>query len=165
MMIRSMDAKSGNGGKRRTDFAEKGPLADQPKSWYAKRKQRRLDEAFFMAVKAGGIREMYKLLVEGANVDARDDNGQTALMLAAHLGWTPVVERLIRAGADVNAQDDMGGTALMSAVDRSHGTIAKMLIRNGAKVKVRDSETACTIRIAKRSGDREMAKILETHEG
>jgi ankyrin repeat protein len=43
-----------------------------------------------------------RLLAAGADVNARDRHGQTALMLAAHRGALDVVEALIEAGADLN---------------------------------------------------------------
>lgn len=154
---------SGGGNRpvqRQDALSKRTPLAERKMGWYARRKQKRLDRALFSAVKTGDIRGMHTLLMEGADVDARDEHGQTPLMLAAHLGYPSVVERLIRAGANVDAQDDMGGTALMSAVDKSHGTIAKMLLKAGAKANVRDSETSCTIELARRLGDPEMARLL-----
>lgn len=49
-------------------------------------------------------------------VNARDNNGWTALMVAAYRGQTDQVEALIAAGADVNAKDGKGETALLKAV-------------------------------------------------
>jgi len=51
-----------------------------------------------------GVRQQLR---SGANINARDQHGQTALMLAAHHGHSEVVETLVGAGADLNV------TALM----------------------------------------------------
>jgi len=64
------------------------------------------------------------LLKKGANVNAKDKYGGTALMYAAVKGHKEVVELLIENGADVNAKNIMGKTALMSA---SRGGIRKWL--------------------------------------
>lgn len=54
-----------------------------------------------------------KLLIEaGADVNAKDKNGYTALMLAAKSGNIEKVNILVEAGADVNAVGFDGSTAL-----------------------------------------------------
>ena len=52
-------------------------------------------------------------------MNAKDLNGQTALMMAAKEGHTEVVKVLL-AGADVDIQDKYGDTALMIAALESH---------------------------------------------
>ena len=57
--------------------------------------------------------EIVRLLVEhGADVNAQDNDGYTALLVAAMLGDVEVVRLLVEHGADVNAQDNDGRTAL-----------------------------------------------------
>jgi hypothetical protein len=58
------------------------------------------------------------LIEAGADVNAKDDEGLTPLMIAAHYSTPEMVTLLIDAGADVNAKDDDGQTPLMYA-DRS----------------------------------------------
>ena len=57
------------------------------------------------------------LLAPGANhnVNAKDKNGWTALMMAAVKGNVDCVKNLIAAGAEVNAKNKDGCTALMMA--------------------------------------------------
>ncbi len=50
--------------------------------------------------------QVIKLLVElGANVNAADDMGITALMAAGHLGDLPIIQYLVDVGADLAAHD------------------------------------------------------------
>lgn len=51
------------------------------------------------------------LLDRGALIDAADNRGRTALMIAADLGHAPVVELLMRRGADRAIKDKTGNTA------------------------------------------------------
>ena len=76
-----------------------------------------------------------QLLIEaGADINARDKNGETALMRASAKGVSDRVKLLINAGADVNAIDDaFGHTALMEA---STAGIAQLLINAGADVNL-----------------------------
>jgi ankyrin repeat protein len=59
------------------------------------------------------------LLSRGAQVDAIDDRGRTALMMAAELGHAEIVEMLIGRGADQTVRDKSGKTALDLAADES----------------------------------------------
>jgi len=52
----------------------------------------------------------------GADINARDGLGNTALMLAVVNNPNPgVIGALVRAGANINAQDELGTTPLMGA--------------------------------------------------
>ncbi|KAJ9461303.1 hypothetical protein DIPPA_31630 [Diplonema papillatum] len=51
------------------------------------------------------------LAAAGADLDLRDNTGQTALMLACKAGHTAVAEALVAAGASVDLQDEAGQTA------------------------------------------------------
>jgi hypothetical protein len=55
------------------------------------------------------------LLKHGAKPDARDRNGITALLQAAHVGALDVVEILVRHGADITVVDNLGSSVLEAA--------------------------------------------------
>lgn len=79
-----------------------------------------------------GNKTICKALIDaGADVNAKDDNGRTALMRAALLGQDRCVDLLLDAGADINAQDEVGRSALMEAcIAFKRDTINKLLDRN-----------------------------------
>jgi len=52
------------------------------------------------------------LLKAGADVNAKDEIGETALMRAAWNGHTAAIETLLKAGADARATDKDGHNAL-----------------------------------------------------
>jgi ankyrin repeat protein len=68
------------------------------------------------AVNAGEISAVKRMLAAGADVNSRDAEGVTLLMLAAHSGDMAMVKTLIKSGADVNVCDDRGWSALAKAV-------------------------------------------------
>ena len=53
------------------------------------------------AIQHGVVDELGRLHAAGADVDARDEHGQTGLMIAAVAGRMTVVEWLIRRAAEI----------------------------------------------------------------
>ncbi|KAJ2989487.1 hypothetical protein NUW58_g3441 [Xylaria curta] len=65
-------------------------------------------------------------------VDYQDNNGQTALHLAARNGHTPVVDTLLRHGTQVYAKDNSGQTALLLAAEKGRAEIVEILLAGHA---------------------------------
>jgi ankyrin repeat protein len=84
--------------------------------------------------------EIIAALIEaGADVNGRDNDGETPLTLAARYSDNPkVVAALIEAGADVNGRDGDGETPLMRACYYNYPEIIAALIEAGADVNARD---------------------------
>lgn len=79
--------------------------------------------------------EIFDALMEAhADVNARDQYGQTALMEASRLGRLDFVKRLVKAGADVNGGDQYGHTALMNAAEEARVSVVQYLISQKANV-------------------------------
>jgi len=79
--------------------------------------------------------EVFHLMVEkGADLQARDASGSTALMWAAsnEAGDPTMVEQLLRLGLDPNAKNKMGETAMTWASRRGSTKIVAMLEKAGA---------------------------------
>jgi ankyrin repeat protein len=69
------------------------------------------------------------LLNAGANKDASERGGATALMSASQNGYAVCADLLLKAGADTNSSDCQGATALIHASQRGHDKCAELLIR------------------------------------
>lgn len=81
-----------------------------------------------MTAADNGLPALTKLLLEaGAQVDAADEAGQTALIPAAKKGWLPVATVLLGGGAQPYDQDHTGDSALTHAAKRSNYTMADRL--------------------------------------
>ena len=80
---------------------------------------------------AGDAAQSADVLARGADINAANPSGFTALMLAAYHGHCAVVETLIELGADVNAGGGM--SALKLAEDAGHEEIVRLLIAHGAQ--------------------------------
>lgn len=66
---------------------------------------------------AEGVATLELLIAAGANIEAADDRGRTALMTAAERGHAGIVMALLAVGADDARRDQDGNTAIALAVD------------------------------------------------
>ena len=65
----------------------------------------------------------------GADIDASNYDGDTALIWAASCGHAAAVEVLMRVGADLHARNADGRTALDWAARNGHGPVVVILKR------------------------------------
>lgn len=96
-----------------------------------------MDTRWEAAVRQGDVATVRDALGGGADVNARDRHGQTALMLAAHAGHLVLVEVLIARGASLNTTAKHGLSALMLAVVAGHEDVALLLADAGAEHSLR----------------------------
>jgi uncharacterized protein len=83
-----------------------------------------LGKQLIEAAKKGNANTVRALLDRGADVNAKNKDGFTVLMVA---GNAEIVRLLIDKGADVNAKDNSGRTASGLAASKHHANIAQML--------------------------------------
>lgn len=91
-----------------------------------------LSNLLIVAAQHGSPRMLSLVLESGADVNARSDQGASALMTAAAVGCLECLEYLLEQGADIDQRDRMGNTALHVAVLNGKTSIAKRLIQAGA---------------------------------
>ena len=65
--------------------------------------------------------------MNGANINAIDDKGWSALMFAAARGQSDIVRILMSRGADPNMKSKEGETALMIATNGDHKETVRVL--------------------------------------
>jgi ankyrin repeat protein len=85
-----------------------------------------------LAASEGRLDAVRYLLDQGADVNARDERGRSALTEAAFNGNSSVIKELILRGAQLNALSDEG-TALDIAINRKHADAIELLKHYGAK--------------------------------
>nr|WP_304665397.1 ankyrin repeat domain-containing protein [Pseudomonas savastanoi] len=84
---------------------------------------------FFDASREGNNPMLDTFIEAHYDLNVRDEQGYTGLILAAYHGHEDSVERLINAGADPCAKDNRGNTALMGAIFKGELSIAKRLVQ------------------------------------
>jgi len=146
------------------------------------------DVSLHTAAYIGDLQRVEKLIDGGANVDANDQTGQTALCSAAKAGQIAVAKLLIANGADVNAGE---WTPLQEAAYRSkemvelllakgadinagrwtplhsavygHNEIVELLIAKGANVNARDGSGRTPLFYAQHQGRTKIVELLRKH--
>src|SRR5687767_2928457 len=89
---------------------------------------RAADASLIDAVKRGDVAAVERTLKQGADVNARQPDGATALHWAAHNNDLATVTRLLHAGADAKAANDLGVTPIHIACTNGSVPIANALI-------------------------------------
>ncbi len=84
------------------------------------------------AAQSGRIDDLMQLIDAGHDVNARNNPGETPLMLAAARGAREAVELLLARGAAVDAATPAGNTALMFAAARGQADVVELLVAKGA---------------------------------
>jgi ankyrin repeat protein len=117
------------------------------------------------AVKAGEISAVQRMLAAGADVNSRDSDGSTMLMLAAQEGDLPMVKVLLDGRADVNAFDERGWGPLAKAVystelKRGFPDVVKTLIDAGANVEASIGYGVRPLMLAAGYGETEVVEAL-----
>jgi ankyrin repeat protein len=79
------------------------------------------------------------MLSRGAKPDLQNKQGDTALGIAAQLGWVEGAELLLKAGAGVDLPNRRGETPLILAVHARDPSMVRLLVSKGANPKRTDN--------------------------
>ncbi len=113
------------------------------------------------AAKEGDLAKVKALLEKNTDlINAKNENGQTPLHIAASGGQLAVVEFLISQGADINLRQNNGATALHFACFGGHRDVVEWLIDNGADVNSKDNNGLTPLRVAVFRSNKEMIALL-----
>ena len=100
------------------------------------------------------------LLEKGADLEAKDDDGQTPLEVAVQYYEPLLVKFLLERGADLEAKDGHGQTPLMAAVQKSIRKTVYLFYEKGANLEAKDNDSQTPLVMAVRSGRCDNVKSL-----
>ncbi|MBM3299937.1 MAG: ankyrin repeat domain-containing protein [Deltaproteobacteria bacterium] len=124
-------------------------------------KQRRfLNRRFVQTCRTGPLSAVKEFLKQGADINARDRDGQTALMAAALSGRADLVRELLAHGADVDARSGFGSTPLMAASYFGFLEVAQVLLARGADANAHNDLGQTPLSLAVKKGGKEMRALL-----
>lgn len=125
------------------------------------REARRKNEDLFKGVGFGNADWVRSTIESGADVNARDQTGNTPLMYAAMNGYEDVAEVLVEKGADVNARSRVTGwTALILAARDNRLEVVELLLAKGANVNARNNNGETALLLASAHGNSEVVNVL-----
>jgi serine/threonine protein kinase len=121
-----------------------------------------MNAALLEAAANGEASKVEAALRGGADVNASDKNGETALMKAAAAGHAAVVKALLDrpSRASVHDKDRGGETALMKAAVNGNLGIVKELLSHGARVDEKDLHGETAQAKARARGHADVAEVL-----
>ncbi|KAL8648633.1 MAG: hypothetical protein Q9210_004877 [Variospora velana] len=103
-----------------------------------------------VAVQERHMARLQMLLEEGADVNAKDVGGWTALILAAENGYVEAVETLLRNGADIGIRGRREWPALHWAANHGELTVVQLLVKHGADINANQNGWAPILLAAKK---------------
>jgi uncharacterized protein len=112
----------------------------------------------------GDLTNVKKLISEGADINATDSSGRSALIEAAWGGRTEIVKFLVEKGANVNIGDSAGYTALMRAAEDGRDECVKILVQKKADVNIKGKVRGTTaLMLAAEQGHLKIIELLLEH--
>jgi ankyrin repeat protein len=117
--------------------------------------------AIVEAARRGNLEKVNQLIKKDkASVNKSDENGFTALMIAATRGNLDCIKALINAGSKVDQADTDGRTALMFVVQIGHANCLQALIAANAQVNQTDHNGLTALTVAAQNGHSDIMKLL-----
>ena len=119
------------------------------------------------AVRQGDSVTLARLIEAGADVDAKNQHGQTGLMLSARDGRLDVVRLLVDHGADLDQTAKFHLSALMLAVINGRTEIVRLLVDAGADRSILGSgapgfHEKTALDLAKALQGQDLVSVLQT---
>jgi len=93
-------------------------------------------------------------------VNATNENGETALMRAASLGEIELVRSLLARGADVNLVDVLGNSAAVFAYEKDQTAIQELLSKSGRRRQTRQTLNAFLRAAVEKKDSRKVKELL-----
>ena len=124
-----------------------------------------LRKKFVEAVWSGELEKVEKFLVQGVDVDLRDEDNTTPLIISSRKGYPEIVKLLLSKAAEVDATDNSRSTPLLGSSENGHIEVVKLLMAAGANVDLKDMDGGNALAVASRNGHLKVVEMLLDERG
>jgi ankyrin repeat protein len=103
------------------------------------------------------------LLANKADLEVKDNNGETPLQEAALEGNDDLVKFLLDKKADVNTKNNKGNTPLLNVAHQGRISIVRLLLANKADVNSKNNDGNTPLQLAVLQGHNDVAELLRQY--
>ncbi|MCJ1445298.1 MAG: hypothetical protein MMC23_005803 [Stictis urceolatum] len=103
------------------------------------------------------------LKLEDIDLESKNHDENTALVLASQKGHAPIVQTLLDRGAEVNAQGGEYGNALQAASIEGHASMVQMLLDRGAETNAQGGYDGNALQVASEHDHALIVQMLLQH--
>jgi ankyrin repeat protein len=141
-------------------FEALGAIHDHRIEQDVRKQQKRLNDKFIELSSWEHLNEMGYFLAKGADINAVDKDGNTALIWSCLQKRIKSVKFLLDRGANTEARDKDGKTALIQAAWADHAEILELLLERGTNIEARDKDGNTALIFSGREGHTETTELL-----
>jgi ankyrin repeat protein len=113
-----------------------------------------------LASDLGNYEIVQLLMVSGANIEAKDNDGMTALSFACRSGHVAIIELLLKSGVNIEAKDKNDWTVLHISCNNNQFDSVQVLLNNKANINVANDENQTPLYIACEEGNPYIVQLL-----
>ncbi|MBN2315392.1 MAG: ankyrin repeat domain-containing protein [Sedimentisphaerales bacterium] len=117
-------------------------------------------KSLHQAAAHGDIEQVKMHILNGTDINSKDNRGRTALHRASHSGHVEIVQVLIENGADVVVGDNLNRTPLEYAAVAGRAQVAKLLIEKGANPNAINADEETPLHVAVASAGKDTVSVL-----
>lgn len=110
---------------------------------------------------AGNVEAVRFILAHGGAIDALDEDGRTALMMALYYSRGPVAAVLVNAGANLEIRDHGDNTALMFAARKGQVEAIQAMIGKKVNLDVQNENGKAALHFAAEYDQADAARVLK----
>jgi uncharacterized protein len=107
-----------------------------------------------------GDRQRALAAIASADVNAREDDGSSALLWAVYRADHELVQQLLQRGASPDARNVLGATPLLEAVDLADATLVDLLLKARADANLGNDDNQTPLMLAARNGSLPIVQSL-----
>ncbi len=119
-----------------------------------------LKKKLLKAAEVGDTETLNQLLPRMSEIDTRDGNNNTPLILSSLNSHLEAAKLLLAKGADVDAVDSFKSTSLVYAAEKLNQSLVTLLLSEGAGVKTKNNEGKTALMMAAAGGGSKIVELL-----